>query len=87
MVPVVDQRCHHDPVPPDVPRFLRLPDVAEILNISMSQAYALVRSGDLRYIPVGGRNQIRVEASELEAYIQRMYAKADKQGSELPLEQ
>jgi len=33
-----------------------------------------VRSGDLPAIKVGGRGQGRVEASELEAYIARMYA-------------
>lgn len=54
-------------------RFLTLPDVAETLNISSAQAYALVRSGDLRAIKVGGRGQWRIEASELEAYIQRAY--------------
>jgi excisionase family DNA binding protein len=56
------------------PRFLQLADVAEILNISSAQAYALVRGGDLPAIKVGGRGQWRVEVSELEAYIQRMYA-------------
>ena len=50
-------------------RFLTLADVAETLNISSAQAYALVRSGDLRAIKVGGRGQWRVEATELEAYI------------------
>jgi excisionase family DNA binding protein len=55
------------------PRFLSLADVMEILAISSAQAYALVRSGDLRAIQVGGRNQWRVEAAELEAYIQRQY--------------
>ena len=54
-------------------RFLLLADVAEQLNISAAQAYALVRSGDLPAIKVGGRGQWRVEASELEGYIQRMY--------------
>ncbi len=54
-------------------RFLKLPDVCEVLNISTSQAYALVNSGDLPAIQIGGRNQWRVEAKELEAYIQRMY--------------
>lgn len=58
----------------DGPRFLTLADVAETLNISASQAYALVRNGDLPAIKVGGRGQWRVEASELEAYIARMYA-------------
>jgi excisionase family DNA binding protein len=56
------------------PRFLTLTDVAELLNVSAAQTYALVRSGDLPAIKVGGRGQWRVEASELEAYIQRMYA-------------
>ncbi|MBD7948866.1 helix-turn-helix domain-containing protein [Oerskovia sp. NPDC056781] len=55
-------------------RFLTLADVTEELNISAAQAYALVRSGDLPAIQVGGRGQWRVEASELEGYIQRMYA-------------
>jgi excisionase family DNA binding protein len=56
------------------PRFLQLSDVAEILNISPAQTYALVRSGDLPAIKVGGRGQWRVESEALEAYIQRMYA-------------
>lgn len=55
-------------------RFLTLADVTEELNISAAQAYALVRSGELPAIQVGGRGQWRVEASELEDYIQRMYA-------------
>ncbi|MPZ96384.1 MAG: helix-turn-helix domain-containing protein [Propionibacteriales bacterium] len=60
------------------PRFLRLSDVAEVLNISASQAYALVRRKELRAIKVGGRGQWRVEASELESYIQRAYDDTDK---------
>lgn len=55
-------------------RFLTLADVTDELNISAAQAYALVRSGELPAIQVGGRGQWRVEISELEAYIQRMYA-------------
>jgi excisionase family DNA binding protein len=51
-----------------------LTDVAEILNVSAAQAYALVRSGELPAIKVGGRGQWRVETSELEEYIQRKYA-------------
>ncbi|WP_062213012.1 helix-turn-helix domain-containing protein [Demequina oxidasica] len=58
------------------PRFLLLTDVQEILNISSPQAYALVRSGDLPAIQVGGRGQWRVEATELESYIQRQYEAA-----------
>ncbi len=54
-------------------RFLTLADVAETLNISASQTYALVRSGELPAIKVGGRGQWRVEVSALEDYIERMY--------------
>lgn len=56
-----------------MPRFMTLADVSEQLNISAAQVYALVRSGDLPAIKVGGRGQWRVESTELEAYITRMY--------------
>lgn len=55
------------------PRFLTLADVADVLNISASQTYALVRNGELEAIKVGGRGQWRVERDKLEAYIARMY--------------
>jgi excisionase family DNA binding protein len=55
------------------PRFLTLTDVAEVLNISVSQVYALVRSEQLRAIKIGGRGQWRVERQQLEDYIARMY--------------
>lgn len=55
-------------------RFLQLTDVAEVLNISASQTYALVRSGELAAIKIGGRGQWRVERSALEDYIARCYA-------------
>lgn len=56
------------------PRFLTLTDVAETLNVSLSQVKALVRSGELEGVKLGGRGVWRVESSELEAFIQRMYA-------------
>ena len=55
------------------PRFLTLADVADELSISAAQAYALVRTGDLPAVKIGGRGQWRVEASQLEHYIQRLY--------------
>ena len=58
------------------PRFLTLDDVAEILNVSWSQAYALVRRKELLAIQIGGRGQWRVEVDELERFIQRKYAEA-----------
>jgi len=55
-------------------RFLTLADVQEILNISPAQAYAMVRSGELPAIQVGGRGQWRVENAQLEEFIARKYA-------------
>jgi excisionase family DNA binding protein len=55
------------------PRFLTLADVAEVLNISASQVYALVRNKELDAIKIGGRGQWRVERDRLEDYIARMY--------------
>ena len=37
------------------PRFLTLSDVAEELQVSLSQVRALVRSGELPAIQIGGR--------------------------------
>lgn len=62
--------CHDQHV---APRFLTLADVAETLNISAAQTYALVRSGDLPAIKIGGRGQWRVESSALEEFIARKY--------------
>ncbi len=57
----------------DGPRFLTLADVAEVLNTSSAQVYALVRRGELPAIKIGGRGQWRVEASKLEEYIEEGY--------------
>ena len=54
--------------------FLTLPDVAEALNISMSQTRALIQRGDLEGIQIGGRGQWRVEEAKLDEYIERLYA-------------
>lgn len=55
-------------------KFLTLPDVAEALNISMSQTRALIRNGDIEGVQIGGRNQWRVEQAKLDEYIDRLYA-------------
>jgi excisionase family DNA binding protein len=58
-------------------RFLTLTDVAEVLNISLSQTYALVRRGELPAIKIGGRGQWRVERDRLEEFIASMYEQTD----------
>lgn len=55
-------------------RFVPLTEVSEVLGVSAAQTYALVRSGELPAIKVGGRGQWRVEVDQLDAYIERMYA-------------
>ena len=61
-------------------RFLTLADTAEMLAISVSQAYALVRSGELPAIKIGGNGHWRVERSVLEAYIEGKYEENRRRG-------
>jgi len=63
-----------EPVP--LNRFMTLREVAQTLSVSSAQAYALVRSGDLPAIQLGGRGQWRVEVTKLEEFIQRLYDEA-----------
>lgn len=67
------------------PRFLQLADVAEMLNISANQVYALVRRGDIPAVKIGGRGQWRVERSRLESYIDQKHAETAAWIKENPL--
>lgn len=64
-------------------RFLTVPDVAEVLNVSVRQVRSLLQTGELRGIQVGGRGIWRVEGTELEAYIQRQYHRTEQLLGEL----
>lgn len=66
-------------------RFLLMADVAEQLNVSMSQVYHMVRSGELPAIKIGGRGQWRIEACKLEEYIERKYAETAEWVRDNPL--
>lgn len=66
-------------------RFLTLAEVAEELQVSKAQAYALVRAGTLPGIKIGGRGQWRVEAVMLEAMIARAYVETRAIVAEHPL--
>ena len=57
-------------------RFLTIAETAEVLNVSTSQAYTLVRSGELPAIKIGAAGLCRVERVELEAYIEAKYEEA-----------
>jgi excisionase family DNA binding protein len=54
-------------------RFFTLAETAEVLAISVSQAYALVRSGELPAIKIGGNGHWRVERTVLQSYIDGKY--------------
>jgi excisionase family DNA binding protein len=62
-----------DAATPPPKRFLLLDDVAAELSTTKSQVYAMVRSGELPAIKVGGRGQWRIERSKLEDYIANAY--------------
>jgi excisionase family DNA binding protein len=61
-------------------RFLTIADVAEVLNISASQAYGLVRSGEVPAIKVGAAGHWRVERVVLESYIEAKYEENRRHG-------
>lgn len=56
---------------------MTLAEVAELLNVSSSQAYALVRTGELRALKIGGRGQWRIEPGEIDEYLVRCYERTE----------
>ncbi|MCO5294579.1 MAG: helix-turn-helix domain-containing protein [Homoserinimonas sp.] len=54
-------------------RFLTIADTAELLNVSLSQTYSLVRSGELPAIRIGNKGQWRIEREVLESFILAKY--------------
>lgn len=66
------------------PRFLRIQDAALELATSSGQIYALLRTGELRGIQIGGRKQWRIERAELERWIATRYEHTKQNLSNLP---
>jgi excisionase family DNA binding protein len=54
-------------------RFLTIEQVAEELNVSVSQIRALLKAGELRGIQIGGRSVWRIAATDVEDYITEAY--------------
>lgn len=50
-------------------RFLRPEEVAEELNVTVSQVYTLMRSGELRAVKIGKRGVWRVSREALEQFV------------------
>lgn len=67
------------------PRLLTLEDVATYLAVSVPQVYALVRSGDLPAIKIGGRGVWRVDRKQLDEYVDRLQAETERWAKEHPL--
>ena len=67
------------------PRFFTLEQVAQYLNVSVPQAYSLVRSGDLPAIKLGGRGVWRVDRKQREAYIDKLHQETAKWAKSHPL--
>ncbi|NQD90427.1 helix-turn-helix domain-containing protein [Paenarthrobacter sp. CM16] len=67
-------------------RFLTTERVAEELNVSVNQIRALLKSGDLQGIQVGGRNVWRIAAPDVESCIAEAYRVAAERiaAGELP---
>ncbi|MFT4009503.1 MAG: helix-turn-helix domain-containing protein [Nocardioidaceae bacterium] len=65
-------------------KFLSPAEVADILGVKVSQVMAILTTGELMGIQVGGRGIWRIEDVELDAYIERRYdeARAKHQKSE-----
>jgi excisionase family DNA binding protein len=69
----VKDQDHAAEKPRDIePRYFKLREVAAYLNVSEPQVYALVRSGELPAIKIGGRGVWRVDRDKLERYLERL---------------
>jgi excisionase family DNA binding protein len=57
-------------------RFLQPGEVAEVLSVTVSQVYTLMRSGQLPAVKIGKRGVWRVSTEALEAYIAELEREA-----------
>ena len=67
-----------EPGKPRFPRLLTLAQVKEILNVGMPTIYALLSSGELRGLQLGGRRMWRVSEDDLAGYLERAYQETQK---------
>ncbi|MDO5619587.1 helix-turn-helix domain-containing protein [Kocuria sp.] len=54
-------------------QFYTLSDVAEVLSASPAQVRAMVRSGELPAIQIGGRGQWRIQISVFDEWVQQKH--------------
>ena len=65
------------------PRFYTISDVADLLALSEQGVRAMIKSGELPAIQVGGRKQWRIEKSVLEDHTQNAYAASAEKAKNL----
>ena len=53
-------------------RYWNLEDVAAYMSVSTPQVYALVRSGELPAVKIGGRGIWRVDRRKLDEYLEKL---------------
>jgi excisionase family DNA binding protein len=73
------------PESPITARFYTLDEVATILNVRPAQVYAMVRSGELPAIKLGGRGVWRVDRQRLEDYLQAQHQRTAEWARAHPL--
>lgn len=59
-------------------RFLTTEQAAEELNVSSNQIRALLKTGELRAIQIGGRGMWRIGVDDLEDYIAGAYRRTQE---------
>lgn len=57
------------------PRFLTVEQVAEELNVGVPLVRAMLKSGEIRGIQIGGRGLWRIGVVDLDAFIETAYTK------------
>lgn len=68
------------------PRFVTLEDVASYLSVSVPQVYALVRSGELPAVKIGGRGVWRVDKQQLDGYLETLMKETKAWTAKHPLQ-
>ncbi|MEA2432654.1 MAG: hypothetical protein QOG54_111 [Actinomycetota bacterium] len=66
-------------------RFWNLDDVAAYLSVSVPQVYALVRSGELPAVKIGGRGIWRVDRRKLDDYLEKLETQTAEWAKKHPL--
>jgi excisionase family DNA binding protein len=66
-------------------RYWNLDDVAAYLSVSVPQVYALVRSGELPAVKIGGRGIWRVDRRKLDDFLDNLEAETAEWAKAHPL--